>query len=242
MRWDKDDYLEISRLCTIKEIEKEGDVLQRYLDEMAKEYLFESLRRYQKKEKELLYRNVRQGQKFSKLFSETAKADKGSVLFSMGFFAGIVRVMELLFRDLVDRRDFAHRIQGLCQKAHYLNVLKYLYRNEPARHKEIAQKEGVSRSYLTEIMKELQEAHVVDKYYQGKAAFYELTDEGKEYVKTMEVEPEKPAVDYLGKSILIENEIAGFRQEDYLEKIHTSAVVTKKKWQRDCCVPAKGIA
>ena len=74
MRWDKDDYLEISRLCTIKEIEKEGDVLQRYLDEMAKEYLFESLRRYQKKEKELLYRNVRQGQKFSKLFSETAKA------------------------------------------------------------------------------------------------------------------------------------------------------------------------
>ena len=242
MRWNKEYYSEIVKMCTAERIEKGGNQLQKCLEEMAREYLYESLRNYQRKEKELLHQKIRRGQKFSNLFSRTAQSAGENIFFSMGLFAGIVKVMEFLFRDLVDRQDFAHKIQGLCQKAHYLNVMKYLYRNTPARHREIVQREGVSRSHLTEIMKELQEAHVVDKYYQGKAAFYELTEEGREYVKTIEEEAEKPAIDYLSKGILGAEDTIDFRKEDYLEKIQISAAAAKKKRQWDCYIPLKETA
>ena len=242
MLWNQEYYLEISKLCTAEQIEKQGECLQRHLEEMTKEYLFESLRSYQKKEKELLYQKIRQGQPFSNLFLRASRSAGCTVFFSMGLFAGIVKVMEFLFRDLVDRQDFTYKIRGLCQKAHYLNVLKYLYRNTPARHKEIVQWEGVSRSYLTEIMKELQEAHVVDKYYQGKAAFYELTAEGREYMETIAGEIERPAIDYLSKDILVTEDTASIRKEGYLEKMLISTVIGRKKNKSSYYVASKEIA
>ena len=121
MDWNKEYYEEMRRLCLAKEFEKDNGDLKRRLDDLSKDYLYESLRRYQKREKELLYRNVRQGQKLSKLFAESAEANKRSVLFSMGLFAGIVMTMNFLVKDLGDtisddlisRKEALERLQLL---------------------------------------------------------------------------------------------------------------------------------
>ncbi len=226
MFYGQEDYQEMKKLCAEATTREFEDVLREALKRLVKEYLYEVLRNYQRKEKELLLQKLRQGQKFSQLFQRTAESEENDAFFQMGQFAGIVKLMEYLYRDLVDRTDFASRISGLCQKAHYYNILRSLYEHPGERHKNLAGNEGISYSHLTEIMKELQEAHAVDKYYQGKAALYELTEEGREYIaETLKGNAEKISPDYLEKSLLLWPEKDGA----YLEKVSISLGMSKKK-------------
>ncbi|MDO4471220.1 MAG: hypothetical protein Q4C84_15405, partial [Bacillota bacterium] len=90
-------------------------------------------------------------------------------------------------------------MKRLSTKAHYSNILKYIYYWPSSRHKEIAENEGIRVSFLTEIMKELQQKGAVKKYYSGKAAFYELTIDGKKFVRTLIcTDEDRPIPDYIG--------------------------------------------
>lgn len=186
MKWDKELYQGLDQMYERAPSQQEEGQYQVQLEELNREYLYETMRMYQRKEKSLLYQELRQGQKASLLFRRIAEKNRHMTLFLMGVFVGIVYAVGFLFRDMEDERDFTIVMEGICKKAHYSNVLKYLYKNPSARHKDIAQDEGISASFLTEIMKELQAKRAVEKFYSGKAAFYELTIDGKAFAKALD--------------------------------------------------------
>ncbi|MCI9589224.1 MAG: hypothetical protein HFG42_01520 [Lachnospiraceae bacterium] len=219
MKWDKELYQKLDQVYEQELSQSEQGLYQAQLKELNREYLYETMRMYQRKEKSLLYQELRQGQKASLLFQRIAEKNRHMTLLLMGVFVGIVYAVGFLFRDMEDERDFTIVMEGICKKAHYSNVLKYLYKNPSARHKDIAQDEGISASFLTEIMKELQAKRAVEKFYSGKAAFYELTIDGKAFAKTLDGRIEERIVpDYLSIcKIEIPNDILG--QSDYEQKM-----------------------
>ncbi len=225
MKWDKELYQGLDQMYERAPSQQEEGQYQVQLEELNREYLYETMRMYQRKEKNLLYQELRQGQRVSLLFQRIAVKNKLMILFLMGIFAGMVYMVGFLFRDMEDERDFTIVMEGLCKKAHYSNVLKYLYQNPSARHKDIAQNEGISASFLTEIMKELQAKRAVEKYYSGKAAFYELTIDGKAFAKTLEGRMEEWIVpDYL-TSFKTEFFDDIERQPDYAQKMMHSKTI-----------------
>lgn len=225
MKWDKELYQGLDQMYERAPSQQEEGQYQVQLEELNREYLYETMRMYQRKEKNLLYQELRQGQRVSLLFQRIALKNKHMSLLLMGIFVGMVYMVGFLFRDMEDERDFTIVMEGLCKKAHYSNVLKYLYQNPSARHKDIAQNEGISASFLTEIMKELQAKRAVEKYYSGKAAFYELTIDGKAFAKTLEGRMEEWIVpDYL-TSFKTEFFDDIERQPDYVEKMMHSKII-----------------
>ena len=186
MKWDIELCRQISEIHNREMSSEEARQWEERLMGLNKEYMYELMRLYQKGDKEQMYLMLRQGQKISKAFEYSAENSQRLLAYYMGLLGGITYEAGFLFRDMAEKREFPIVMKGLCAKAHYSNILKYLYRHPSARHKDIVEFEKIKPGFLTTIMKDLEKNGAVKKYCSGKAVFYELTIDGKEFVGNLE--------------------------------------------------------
>ena len=225
MKWDIELCRQISEIHNRDMSSGEARQWEERLMELNKEYMYELMRLYQKGDKEQMYSMLRQGQKISKAFEYSAENSQRLLAYYMGLLGGITYEAGFLFRDMAEKREFPIVMKGLCAKTHYSNILKYLYRHPSARHKDIVEFEKIKPGFLTTIMKDLEKNGAVKKYCSGKAVFYELTIDGKEFVGALEeTDNDRVPPDYLGMAK------TGIRPEQntapgYLEKRRAAKLV-----------------
>ncbi|MFR4046772.1 MAG: MarR family transcriptional regulator [Blautia sp.] len=64
------------------------------------------------------------------------------------------------------------------------NIMIFLYRHSHARHKDLMQNLDISKSSLTDTLRVLENAGLVDKIQCDNCAFYDLSGEGRRYLRT----------------------------------------------------------
>ncbi len=80
MKWDKELYQKLDQVYEQELSQSEQGLYQAQLKELNREYLYETMRMYQRKEKSLLYQELRQGQKASLLFQRIAEKNRHMTL------------------------------------------------------------------------------------------------------------------------------------------------------------------
>lgn len=80
--------------------------------------------------------------------------------------------------------------------SHARKVIFYLYHHVHVRHAELVDNLEMPRSSVTDLMKILEDAGVVESTRGAKVVFYDLTNEGRKYVKDQEPEEENIIIDY----------------------------------------------
>ena len=73
---------------------------------------------------------------------------------------------------------------ALYAKAGVKEVLEYIYKNPDSQHKTICEMTSVkNKSYLSQLLKQLETAGCVERYSGGKTSFFSLSIDGQAFVK-----------------------------------------------------------
>lgn len=158
------------------------------LENLNTEVLYEMMRRYERKEKEILNNELRLAAKYSDCFNNyITKKDtsaKSRRLFLMGEFVGIYKVISRLLALLLGKEKGENKLFALCTgRAHIKEILIFLYYHPNVKHKDLAEKIGIKPNYLNELMKLLEPTGSINKYSYGKFCYYELSLDGQKYVE-----------------------------------------------------------
>ena len=110
-------------------------------------------------------------------------AVNSKISYQIGFFMAILNVFELLVYRSKKRHSFEVRIKAMSEKANVNKILDYLYFNPDSQHKVIAENTQLKANYLSELMRELENAGCVERYGVGKRSFYSLSLKANEFMK-----------------------------------------------------------
>lgn len=108
--------------------------------------------------------------------------------FSMGYFHALTDVFSILIANQAEKNTFEKKMMGLSEKAYVKQILFFLLDHPDAQHKVIAQSIQVSTSYLSQLMRELEDIGCVERYAAGKRSFYSLSLDGQAFTKRLREE------------------------------------------------------
>jgi len=178
-------YDELKGLLQENKEEKYIDPLLKQLDE---ELLYETMRCFEKKDKQELKKYLGISDRYRKLLEEFISEKREKSFFSaallIGEFNGIVKMLEKIFHFLSGKEESRQKLTRLCTSRNYIReILLFIYRNPDIRHKDLADKTGINPNYLNELVKLLEPTGSVNRYAYGRCTYYELTLEGRRYVE-----------------------------------------------------------
>lgn len=104
-------------------------------------------------------------------------------VYLMGVFSGIFKEINLLLAPLERKNTFLEIMTCLYQKKHIPEILKFLYDNPDARHKDIASAINVNTNQASELLNELVQARCIINTKIGKTSIYALTMDGVRFLK-----------------------------------------------------------
>lgn len=83
-----------------------------------------------------------------------------------------------------EKKNIEYKVRFIEQKYKYARkILVYLYKKEYVQHKQMNEILKIPKSSLTDTLQILEEMRIVAKVKIGKYSFYNLTSEGREYIK-----------------------------------------------------------
>lgn len=135
---------------------------------------------YTKRKQTELRKEIQSGKRFESLFTKYIKKD---LAYYIGNFAVTIKIFELLMRINTRQETFHNEMTALYEKAGVSDILNYLYKHPDSQHKIICERTGRSKSYLSQLLKELEEIGCVERYATGKRSFFSLTTDGQAFVK-----------------------------------------------------------
>lgn len=93
-------------------------------------------------------------------------------------------IFNKIFQIELEKETIKHEIRFIEQQYKYARkILAYLYNKDYVRHKELHEILKIPKSSLTDTLQALEEAEIIGKIKAGKCSFYDLTNEGREYIK-----------------------------------------------------------
>lgn len=110
-------------------------------------------------------------------------SEREQLLLNLGFFNGVHFVVNLLIHEKEKRRKDTTLIRSFLDRKYTRAILKYLFRNPIAGHKELAKELSLSPSGLNGVLKDLINCHLIEKTEHSKYSYYSLTEESYRFTK-----------------------------------------------------------
>lgn len=104
--------------------------------------------------------------------------------YQIGCFSAIITVFELLIKSHIRKESFHTSMIALYEKSGVKEILEYIYNNPDSQHKKICERTSVkNKSYLSQLLKQLENAGCIERYSIGKRSFFSLSLAGQAFVK-----------------------------------------------------------
>lgn len=107
------------------------------------------------------------------------------VSYQIGIIMGILQITEAFVHRQTVQKKTDIRISALFEKEINKKILLYLYDHPSSQHKVIAEALAMRPNYLSQQMRELEEAGGVVRYGVDRRSFYELTLDGQAFIEKM---------------------------------------------------------
>lgn len=120
------------------------------------------------------------GKRFKNLFK---KCIKDYFSFQIGNFYGTLKCLEVLLCSNKRQTKFNELMIASYEKSGVSNILNYLYEHPDSQHKVICESLHMSKSYLSQLLRELERAGCVERYATGKRSFFSLSVLGQDFVR-----------------------------------------------------------
>ncbi len=104
-------------------------------------------------------------------------------LYRAGVGAGQYKTGEAWLLEQGNADSFERNMTILYGRRHIRDIVETVYANPGIQHKDLAELAGVKANYLTQLAASLTEAGCLYRYGTKKCTYYELTLQGKEYVR-----------------------------------------------------------
>lgn len=104
-------------------------------------------------------------------------------LYQVGVGAGQYKTGEAWLQEQGNEDGFERNMTVLYGKRHMRDIVEAVYANPGIQHKNLAELTGVKANFLTQLTASLTEAGCLYRYGTRKCTYYELTLQGKEYVR-----------------------------------------------------------
>lgn len=105
------------------------------------------------------------------------------MFFQAGISVGQSKAGDVWLQEQENKKCFEKNMLTLLSKAHVKKIIKTVYESPVMQHDILAQIVGISSSRLSKIITGLEESGCLRRYGTRKNSFYELTLDGKDYVK-----------------------------------------------------------
>lgn len=133
---------------------------------------------------ELLERILAQQKHLRKAFSDELKKRPNQIEIMAGQFVQTYNIFNKIYQMETAKRTVSDDIKRIEKSSTYATaVLRYLYKHANAQHKDIAEYCGVPASTLSDLLKKFEVIDCVERWNTGKYSFFNLTDQGKRYVR-----------------------------------------------------------
>ena len=173
---NKEKYSDLENMLTKSDKPGKKDVLNSFQEEL----IYELTELYINNKKNELDKELRSFKRFKKLLKNHVEE---VVSYQIGIIVGIILIIELLVHKSSVKNKFTIKMSALFSKDINQKILVYLYDHPSSQHKVIAQALGIQSNYLSQQMRELEEAGGVVRYGVDRRSFYELTLDGQAYVE-----------------------------------------------------------
>lgn len=128
-----------------------------------------------------IQKELNSAKRFRQLFE---KQVSNRLSYYIGGFSILISFFEVLTRTKVRKDSFKNQMTALYAKAGVKEVLEYIYKNPDSQHKTICEMTSVkNKSYLSQLLKQLETAGCVERYSGGKTSFFSLSIDGQAFVK-----------------------------------------------------------
>ena len=192
---NKEKYSDLENMLTKSDKPGKKDVLNSFQEEL----IYELTELYINNKKNELDKELRSFKRFKKLLKNHVEE---VVSYQIGIIVGIILIIELLVHKSSVKNEFTIKMSALFSKDINQKILVYLYDHPSSQHKVIAQALGIQSNYLSQQMRELEEAGGVVRYGVDRRSFYELTLDGQAYVEKNKLKKEHTLyIDELMKEI-----------------------------------------
>lgn len=136
---------------------------------------------YIDKQYDELRKELVSAKRFKKMFEEQVTS---YLSYQIGCFSMIIKVFEILVKNNIRKDDFKKQMTALYAKAGVKEILEYIYKNPDSQHKVICERTKVkNKSYLSQLLKQLENIGCVERYSGGKTSFFSLSIDGQVFVK-----------------------------------------------------------
>lgn len=160
---------------------KENRLNEKELENLSNDVMNMLLQDYHQKKYNEVEQVLKLAKRFSSLFCQCIISP---LSYEVGWFAAVIAVFELLEKSGNRKESFQTRMTALYEKSGVKEILEYIYKNPDSQHKTICEKTSVkNKSYLSQLLRQLEDAGCVERYSTGKRSFFSLSLEGQAFVK-----------------------------------------------------------
>lgn len=136
------------------------------------------------KDMAMMEQTLKEQRMLRKMITEELRRYQDEVVVISSKYVQTYNLMKKLAQNERRKRNIAETMKPIEQAYSYAKqVLTYLYRHTNVQHKILVSEIGIPKSTLSDFMKILETAGCVEKIEQGKFSFFNLTAEGRKYVK-----------------------------------------------------------
>lgn len=173
---NKDKYTVLKETLKSDNEFSKNDLLNNFQEELT----YELTELYLNNKKEELNKELYSFKRFKKLLGGYVEH---IFSYKIGIIIGIVLVMDLLMYKSAVRNEINIKMSALFSKKVNHNILVYLYHNPGSQHKVISQALDIPSNYLSQQMRELEDAGGVVRYGVDRRSFYQLTLDGQAFIE-----------------------------------------------------------
>lgn len=155
------------------------------LNSMKEEILYEFATLVTDDKKEELGKELHFSKRFQKLLENYVSED---ISYEIGTIVGIFITTEFISHKLALRNEAEIKMSAVFEKEINQKILLYLYDHPGSQHKVIAEAVGIKSNYLSQQMRELEDAGGVVRYGVDRRSFYELTLDGQAFIKNKKID------------------------------------------------------
>ena len=200
-------------LDNIEVISENKDTKYKYealLEQYNKKFVMDILVNYETSQYDNMWENLKDTRKLRNYATKEAGklGQEYATGYQMGYFVAAWNIFNRIL-SIQEEKSRLHKkmIDAIKGKQKAYIILNYLAEHHNARNADIARATKISKGYISDVINELNDSGIVEKWGSGKAVFYELTYQGREWAKSnylinnKSVTPEKKIfiIDYNNK-------------------------------------------
>ena len=187
------------------------------LDEKDMQYISTNLRNvlieyYVENEEHALRQEIQRAKIYQRLLKTNIKD-------YISYYIGSFSATLLLFDFLLDSKRRKEKTRKNISEARMMaganKVLNYLYDHPDSQHKIICENTCITKSYLSQLLKELVSRGLVERYATGKRSFFALTLDGQTFIKEHRQKHIKKKAIYPNKYAYRQDTIFDFEHSKY---------------------------